>query len=412
MKWPGALNREEAAALALTAPAFLLSRFEFVLGSLALPDIQASLAVPEAALTQLVAIARLGAVPAILIAIFADRFDRRRMLVSTIIGFALASLATAFAQNAAQFAAAQAASRLFTAADEILCVVILVEAARPQMRGWLAGLMAMAGGLGDGAASFAYGFSQSMPGDWRGLFVCGAIAALPLVFVRVGARRLTNFGNARFKESVGAVLRRYPGRVLAICAVFAIAMFPYSATLSLMSKHLQSDFGYDRGAVAQLFIGAGAFAILGNVAAGALADRIGRRVVFGVSLAVSAAAFMAFYLGTAQTAPLFWTIALFTAFMSHVSLSVFAAELFPASARATARALADLAGVLGIAIGLVAESLVLPIVGSHAVAIAWLWPVVLLSIPLIFVALPETARRDLKDIAPDGALQDVKRGNP
>jgi MFS family permease len=401
MRWPGALNRQEMSALALTAPAFLLSRFEFVLGSLALPDIQASLSVPEDALSLIVAVARLGAVPAILLAIFADRFDRRRLLIVTIIGFALASLATAFAQNAVQFALAQAASRLFTAADEILCVVILVEAARPEMRGWLAGLMAMAGGLGDGAASLAYGFSQQIPGDWRGLFVVGALAALPLLLVRLGGVTSPRANRLLAKKSIGAVLRRYPARVVAVCAVFAIALFPYSATLSLMSKHLQSVFGYDRAGVAQLFIGAGAFAILGNVAAGALADRIGRRTVFAVSLVISAASFVVFYLGTAQTAPIFWTIALFTAFMSHVSLSVFAAELFPTSARATARALADLAGVLGIALGLVAESFLLPIAGSHAVAIAWLWPVALLSVPLVFLALPETARRDLQDIAPD-----------
>jgi predicted MFS family arabinose efflux permease len=401
------LNSTEWAALALTAPAFLLSRFEFALGSMALPDIQASLAIPEGDLGLITAIARAGAIPALILALIADRSDRRRMLLFTVFGFALASLATAYVQTPMQYAFAQAASRLFTSADEVICVVILVEAARPSVRGWLIGLLGVASGLGDGLASLAYGFSESVPGEWRGLFFVGAVAGGLLLVWRLFVRHAhvpeAPPTRLKFSAAMSSLAKDYRWRLIAICAVFAISSFPYSATLSLMSKHLQEVYEYSRGGVASLFIGAGAFAILGNAAAGVLADRIGRKATYAIAFFISTGGFIAFYLGGADYAPYAWTIALFTAFMAQVILSVYAAELFPESVRATARSLAELAGVVGLAIGLLLEGVLFRALGSHALAIVWLWPVALLSIPLILFSLPETAKRDLAVIAPEHA---------
>jgi MFS family permease len=194
-----------------------------------------------------------------------------------------------------------------------------------------------------------------------------------------------------FSAAMKMLSQDYRWRLIAICAVFALSSFPYSATLSLMSKHLQEAYEYSRGGVAALFIGAGAFAILGNAFAGVFADRIGRKATYAI----------AFYLGGAANAPIAWTAALFSAFMAQVVLSVYAAELFPESVRATARGLAELVGVFGLALGLLFESFLFGLLGSHALAIVWLWPVALLSIPVVLFSLPETARRDLSAIAPE-----------
>jgi MFS family permease len=397
--------QEEWTALFLTAPAFLLSRFEFALGSLALPDIQASLAIPEGDLGLITAIARAGAIPALILALLADRSDRRRMLLFTVFGFALASLATAYVQTPMQYAFAQALSRLFTSADEVICVVILVEAARPSVRGWLIGLLGVASGLGDGLASLAYGFSGSVPGEWRGLFLVGAAAGGVLLvwrmFVRHAHAPVAAPARPTFLAATTIIAKDYGWRLIAICAVFAISSFPYSATLSLMSKHLQEVYDYSRGGVAALFIGAGAIAILGNAVAGLTADRIGRKATYAAAFLVSTGGFIAFYLGGARYAPIAWTIALFTAFMAQVVLSFYAAELFPESVRATARSLAELAGVVGLMLGLLLEGMLFHALGSHALAIAWLWPIALLSIPVMLFSLPETARRDLTEIAPE-----------
>jgi MFS transporter, AAHS family, benzoate transport protein len=399
------LTQAEWTALFLTAPAFLLSRFEFALGSLALPDIQASLAIPEGELSLITAIARAGAIPALILALLADRSDRRRMLLFTVFGFALASLATAYVQTPMQYAYAQALSRLFTSADEVICVVILVEAARPSVRGWLIGLLGVASGLGDGLASLAYGFSGSVPGEWRGLFLVGAAAGGMLLLWRVLVRhahaREAAPTRLKFNAAMKTLGEDYRSRLIAICAVFALLSFPYSATLSLMSKHLQDVYDYSRGGVAALFIGAGAIAILGNAIAGVCADRVGRKATYSAAFLVSAAGFVAFYLGGATYAPYAWTVALFTAFMAHVIVSVYAAELFPEPVRATARSIAELSGVVGLTLGLLLEGVLFGVFGSHALAIVWLWPAALLSIPVMLFLLPETARRELSEIAPD-----------
>jgi predicted MFS family arabinose efflux permease len=73
--------------LVLLGVAFALASYEFGILSLALPQIQAELAVPETEAGRLVAAARLGVLPALLLGLIADRWGRRRLLVATVIGF-------------------------------------------------------------------------------------------------------------------------------------------------------------------------------------------------------------------------------------------------------------------------------------------------------------------------------------
>ena len=97
---PPDISRRDRNLLWLLGAAFFIGQYDMTLISIALPDIQASFDIAEEDLGKVVAVGRLGALPAILLALVADRLGRRRLLVFTMVGLSIASLATAFATSA------------------------------------------------------------------------------------------------------------------------------------------------------------------------------------------------------------------------------------------------------------------------------------------------------------------------
>jgi predicted metalloprotease len=81
------LTRTQWSLLGLLGLTLQINHYDFALLSLALPQIQAGLGVPEERLGGVMASVRLGVVPAILLAFLADRVGRRRLLIATILGF-------------------------------------------------------------------------------------------------------------------------------------------------------------------------------------------------------------------------------------------------------------------------------------------------------------------------------------
>lgn len=396
----------EWSLILLLGTAFLVSRYDFALLALALPDIQHDLGVREDQLGAFIAYARLGAVAAIPLALMADRMGRRKLLLATIAGFTLCSLATAFVSTWQQFAALQFAARAFTAADEMLSVVVVLEEVAARRRGWAVGVLAAIGGIGDGLAAALYPLAGQLPGEWRALYALAALPLLLLAYVRRSLKETERFevvasshrlGLAAFRDAIAARPRRFA----ALVAVSLSYHLPISAALSLMSKHLQETFGYTPSQVALLFIGAGSLALTGNLFGGALADRLGRRNSFAVACVVLAAAFAGFYLGPAWSAPVLWMAALSCFFASHAIFLAISGEAFPTVSRATIATLMIAVGALSSAAGLFAEGWLYEKLGSHQDAIASLLPAFLLTALLVRIALPETGQRELEDAVQD-----------
>jgi MFS family permease len=141
---------------------------------------------------------------------------------------------------------------------------------------------------------------------------------------------------------------------------------------------------------------------VGNVAAGRLADRAGRRATIAAALVVNAAGIFGFY-----NLPMPWPIAAWVAMMfclvgADVLFGALGSELFPTRYRSTASSLRALAWTLGGAIGLAVEGALFGVVGdSHGevisamLVLAWIPPLV------IWLGIPETAAKELEEIAPD-----------
>jgi putative MFS transporter len=406
---PRSLPPAQLRLLVLLGTAFTLNSYDFGILGLALPQIQAELGVAEAEAGRLAAVARLGVLPALGLALLADWRGRRRLLVLTVVGFSVCTLLTAFARTPLEFMLLQLLARTFTASEEMLAVVVLTEELDADVRGWGVGLMAAFGGLGHGLASLLYSQVEILPHGWRALYLLGAAPLLLLAWLRrdlAETRRFVAYRTARGERAallapLRSLLRNHSARLAALCLTVAPFWFAASTALVFMSKYLQDTHGYGPGTVAVLFLVGGSVAILGNLVAGRASDRFGRRPVSLAFLVANSASVAAFYNAPSAFVPFFWIALVFSFFAIEVIFTALGSELFPTAYRSTASSIRALAATLGAVLGLWCEGFLYGVTGSHAGAISWMLLASLVSMLALALSLPETARKSLEEIAPD-----------
>ena len=409
---PERLDRRARSLLALLGATALVNEYDFGIQVLALPQIQQGLAIPESELARVIAVMRLGMAPAILLAWWADRVGRRRLLLATILGFTACTVATAFARTPEQFMWLQFTARVFLTAEDVLAVVVLTEELSARSRGYGIGVLAACGALGHGVASLLFSQVGVLPYGWRALYVVGAVPLLLLAWYRRNLRETARFEHERAARGddrgwraaarpLLALARMYPGRLAALATALLPWAFVIASALTFQSKLLQQEHGWSPGQVAMLYLGGGALAVLGNLVAGSLGDRLGRKpVLIGGVVLFGIGAFW-FYGATGAALPAAWVVMMSGSFGAGVLFGALGGELFPTSYRSTASAARTLLVSAGAALGLWSEALLYELLGSHPAAIRAMLAV--LVIPPLVVALfvPETARRELEEISPE-----------
>jgi len=250
-----------------------------------------------------------------------------------------------------------------------------------------------------------------LPFGWRALYVLGAIPLFALIYLRRNLEETERFRAFAASREPGASLSvfgplkalalTYPGRLAAVAGVTIPYSFAVAASLLYISKYLQAEHAYSPGQVGLLYIVVGGFATLGNLMAGRLSDRFGRRRVLAGAILANSALFAVFYTGSGWVLPVGWLAAIFTFFAVDVTLSAFAAELFPTSYRSTASAARTLfwAGAAGA--GLAVHGLLVPLAGVASLATAWMLAAAPVAALVVLVFLPETASRSLEETAPE-----------
>jgi putative MFS transporter len=406
----------------LVGIAALFAGYDMSVFGLALQQIQTGLHIPEDRLTATVSLFRLASFAALLLAYFADLVGRRRLLLITIMGQAIATLLTAFAADYQQFVEYQILTRIFGYAEEMLCFVVIVEEVDARLRGWSTGLLAAMNSTGAGIASLVFAFVNMLPFGWRAIYVIGA---LPLFAVAILRRRLpeTKRFEARNKEvrrrlttriteALGLFRRlatEYPGRLGAIILVCSTYAFAVASAPVLMAKFLQQHFGYTPGEVTLLFVPGGFVALALSILAGRLSDRIGRKPVLMTTLLITAGGYSwLFNAPDGRMAAIAWIVAIFGGFTSDALVAGFALEIVPTAYRATVSGIRYSAGTLGGALGLLLEGFLYDYFNSHSMAVSALMGVVLVSV-IAVLFLPEPAGRVLEDVAggPDSEANPV-----
>ncbi|MBI3677075.1 MAG: MFS transporter [Proteobacteria bacterium] len=413
---PVPLPRRQELVFLLVGTTLLFSGYDLNVYGLALPQIQKDLHIPENMIGATVSLFRIAALPALLLALTADIFGRRRLLLFTVFGEALLTVASSFAQDYNQFVLLQVLTRIFGYCEELLCFVVIAEEVDERVRGWASGTLGAMGATGAGLASLAFAAVTILPYGWRALYFIGGAVLLILAYYRrwlpetkrfeIRKRELAALGSKTraTADAVTRLLREFPGRLTAlVVAVFCFGFGIGPATV-LMSKYMQSSLHYAPFQVTMTYVGGGLLSVAGSIAAGRLSDRLGRKRVLFSCVLLSGLFFALFYSGiNGWEAPASWIFALFGFLSADALMAGVAVEIFPTAYRATVGGIRYFFSVVGGAIGLALESVFYDWFSAHGPAISL--PLALIPISLIAIlCLPEPARRTLEEISAEPSL--------
>jgi MFS family permease len=179
--------------------------------------------------------------------------------------------------------------------------------------------------------------------------------------------------------------------------VFA-TYFVMIPAISFQSKFLQEAHGYSAGVVATLYFVGGLLSVATPLVVGRVSDRIGRKPAVLVTLALMTAGTLLLYRGSGPSVLAGWIVMVCAYLGLDIMLSAFGSELFPTAYRSTASSARSVTANVGASLGLALEGAVFTWTGSHGVALSWMLPPLVL-VPLALLVLPETARRELEEIA-------------
>jgi len=410
LRWlhpPVAIDRRTERILLLVGAAALFAGYDVNIFGLATPQIQHSLNIAENQVGPTLACFRAAAVIALLIAASADLVGRRRLLLVTIFGQAIFTLATAFAPDYLSFVGAQILTRVFGYAEEMLCFVVVAEEIAARARGWANSAMTGFYFLGAGLAAAFFGAVNILPYGWRALYFIGALSLLLVGVLRrrlPETRRFETRGPAGLKAGAALALlrdlaRQYPARVAAALVAAGGFGFATAPATFLAQKYLQENYHYSPGQVSLVLIPGGLIGLGLSIAVGRLSDRVGRKPLALAMAALCALSFLLFFNPSPPwaAAPL-WVLAFLGFFAADTMIAGFALEIVPTHYRATVGGLRYLVEIACGAAALTLEGRLYDVFHGHGPALQWL----LLSIPVTLAAilfLPEPAGKTLEEMA-------------
>jgi putative MFS transporter len=401
-------SQAQRRTLGTVCAAGFFNNYDGALLSLAIEQIQRALKISETALPRVASVITLGSLFAPLITSQADRRGRRTLLIATIALFSLLSGLTAFAWNAPSFVTLKFLTVIFSAAEGSISMVMLVEEVNADARGLAVGMLGAISAGGFGLAALGFAMIRTFPFGWRGLFV---IAFIPLVLIVPLWRLLPEsdrykrsaeaMGRGGFFGPFRALYRSYPGRFVMVAAVMFLNAMGGTPGGLLQSKYMQEVHGWTPGNVSTLILSGGAIGILGNVIAGNLSDQIGRRTLGVIAMIVAPAMWTVFFNSSGNIMVASWVLSLFAQTAASTILNAYSAELFPTSHRSTAESAIAVAGTLGGSAGLILESWIYGILGSHWRGVSWLMLASVAAAITVAMCFPETANAELDSISPE-----------
>jgi len=336
-------------ALLAAASGWMLDAMDVMLYAFALTAIRAEFGLDGAQAGLLASVTLVAsAVGGIGAGLLADRIGRARVLVLSILAYALFTGATATSRTVAELALWRALVGLGLGGEWSAGSVLVAETWPAAHRGKAIGLMQSGWAVGYVLAAFLAAVVLPTWG-WRPLFLLGVLPGLLAVWVRrrVAEPAIWRERGARAEAGPGlGVLLKPPllGRAVAATSLATALLFAYWGLFTWVPSFLAAPeaqggagLGLVRSTGFVVAMQAGAF--LGYTTFGFLADRLGRRPVF-----------LAFVLGAAVAVPAFGLLARsplallllapLVGYFGHGYFSLFGAllaELFPSPVRGAAQ---------------------------------------------------------------------------
>lgn len=399
-------DQRQRRLLLLLAIACFTEGYDFNALMVALPHLRHDFGLSRAAADLWVAAVYLGAAPALWLGRRADRRGRRGVLVLAVTGYTLCSVATAVAPDMAFFVLVQFLARVFLAVQVAVAWTVAAEELPAQGRGFGFGILALASALGTGqGAILEAGVLAPLHASWRWLYV----ASVPVVAVILVLRRSLPeskryedlVASGRMHGQARALLGApYLRRLLLICGTVVLANLTTQATVFAID-YMQTQRHLGTSAANLVLVGAGLICLPVLTGAGRLSDRLGRRPVCAVALAIQAVGVVLFF-NVATTAPMLLAMLAVTyvgVFGAWTTGNAFGVEAFPTALRATAGAAVTMAKLAGQCASFIGSAILIRSVGHSGLVVGLLAIGPLIAAVIVARAFPETSGQELADTA-------------
>lgn len=401
------LQRHHIFLLAVLGVASFFDGYDMALKAILLPDLGRAFGLTSAEKSMMLGTIFLGAIPALFLSRRADQLGRRRVLFISLVGYTVFSGLTAASPNAAVFAALQFMSLFFVMTESAVASVMIAESLPASRRGFGFGVLAMLTGVGTGVAAIMNSITGALEISWQWLYLFSVPPLLVVLFLRRRLPESERFETARASGHLArhwTAILRPPHRkwLVSICAVaFLSALTTYA--VEFVVDFLQNDRGMTKATSTVLLVAAGVPSLIMVVIAGAISDRVGRKVIGCAGAAVGVVGGVLFY----NLHLSFWPMLVLISFtmvgfaVAWPTISVFNAELFPTALRSQAGSWATLSRTIGQAASLFGGALLVHVLGGVpiAVTILALGPVVMIVI--VIAVFPRTHGRELEDLSVD-----------
>jgi len=379
--------------------------FDAGVTNIVVPYVGKEFAAGPAELGTALALVGFGAVVAFFTIRLGDWLGRRPVILWSVLGFSLCSLATTFTQDLRQFIMLQFSARVCLVTQISTAYILLSEALPAEIRGRANGFMAAFASFGAALPAMLLHPAEASALGWRGLFVIGAtpLLLLPALWfcIRESELYVARRRQTHHLPAVGEQLRALTSphlrvRFLTMSAVWFVISFWSAATGAFFTYFVLQERAWTTRDVQLVAPFALIFGFVGYALSGWMMDRIGRRRAAATLLVLATVVTMVGY-----HAMDFWVIAACWVGIQML-MGVWAvghvinSELFATDVRAAANGLCEnLLGRWGFVFGPGVVGWLAGPLGATSHAVVVLAGINLLAIPLLLWVLPETREIDL-----------------
>jgi len=369
-------------------------------------DLTARIGLSATTVGTALAIIRLSSLASLPVVAIADRYGRRQVLLGlSVTGLGL-TVAAAFSPGFWWYVALVALARPALSGINAVAGVVAAEETRTRDRSAAIAVITAAYGIGAGIVAIGRGLAGSIA-SFR---VVTAAAVVPLLLLPLVARRMREPAIARRSAHqagrLGSVPREHRRSVALISLLSGGTALATGPGFTYLFVYGERVLGVSPRTLAVLVILAGPAGLLGMLLGRAAADRVGRTVAGGVSMAATGVTVAYAYGGTAAQLAVGYLAAIMASSAFAPPTGALGAELVPTRIRATLAGWVTFAGVVGAVIGIFGFGWLADLTGGFDRA-ALIIGATSTACALGFRALPETRGVELEDLEAADVGQDA-----
>ncbi|MGB8191366.1 MAG: MFS transporter, partial [Chitinophagaceae bacterium] len=345
-------------------------------------------------------------IPAVFIAILADFIGRKPFILLSTFLLIACSIATANAGSITSFIVFQFLAFMFISAETSVAVVMIIEEAKNNMRGFAVSLLSGLSAVGTGFAAVVYGINAYMDLPFQYNYYYGILPLLIILVLRSRLKETQLFNHAvqdTVKQSLKdkirerfSLLKSRSGNLLMVCLVTLFYDACVAPAYILASKFLQESHAFTPYQVSAIIVISGSVATLGAIGIGYVSDVRGRRKILLALMLATIASVAIFYNTRDIGLYIAWFVFIFVSSSAASLIMTIGTELFPTATRASAAGIRGMFSAAGGALGLVLEGELIRKFKTHNISIALLTVLIVVSAVLVYWKLPETAKKELE----------------